>query len=404
MFDSHAFYKQRVSSHMKELSRYLRYIFNGHIAVATFFFIAAIAYYYQAWLAQLPENFPTAIIIGIAFGLLASYSPIRTLLKEPDLVFLIVAEEKMRPYFRNAIFYSFFIQLYVVLLVAAALGPLYTTTFSDREGSPYLLTIFVLLIYKVANLLVNWWMYRVRESRTRRLELFIRTIINILVFYFLVAGEILLASFVTIAFTVGFLFIYSLSKKKSGVLWDLLLEKDQNRMQSFYRIANMFSDVPHIKSRISKRKWLVSLLTKNITFEKKYTFDYLYRITFIRSGDYLGMYLRLIVVGGIFIVMIPTVWMKVLFAILFIYLSSFQMMALYKHHRTVMWLDIYPIVESNRQSSMLKLLYQLGFLQTVIYAALFLFDKAYLGSIVALGAGAAFTYLFTNGYIKKKII
>ncbi|MHA6251646.1 ABC transporter permease [Oceanobacillus sp. CAU 1775] len=404
MFDAHAFYKERLSMHIKELSRYLRYIFNGHIAVASFFFIAAIAYYYQAWLAQLPENFPSALIIGIAFGLLASYSPIRTLLKEPDLVFLVVAEEKMRPYFRNAIIYSFLIQLYVVLLVAAALGPLYSASFSDREGSPYLLTILVLLIYKVGNLLVNWWMYRVRESRTRRIELLSRTIVNILVFYFLVAGEILLASIMTIIFTAVFLYIYSLSVKKPGVLWDLLLEKDQNRMQSFYRIANMFSDVPHIKSRISKRQWLVSLLTKNITFEKRYTFDYLYRITFIRSGDYLGMYLRLIVLGGIFILMIPNIWVKLLFSLLFIYLSSFQMMALYKHHRTVMWLDIYPIEESDRQSSMLKLLYQLGFLQTIIFSALFLVDQAYIGFVLTLVAGIVFTYLFTNGYIKKKLV
>src|SRR5690625_1735053 len=114
MFDSHAFYKKRLSSHIKELSRYLRYIFNGHLAFASFFLVAALAYYYQAWLAQLPENFPTAIIIGISFGLVVSYSPVRTLLKEPDLVFLIVAEDKMSAYFRNTLIYSFVIQLYIV--------------------------------------------------------------------------------------------------------------------------------------------------------------------------------------------------------------------------------------------------------------------------------------------------
>src|SRR5699024_6536825 len=136
----------------------LRYIFNGHLAFASFFLVAALAYYYQAWLAQLPENFPTAIIIGISFGLVVSYSPVRTLLKEPDLVFLIVAEEKMNAYFRNAIIYSFLIQLYLVLLIGAALGPLYMASFPEREGNAYLLTILVLFIFKAANLLINWWM------------------------------------------------------------------------------------------------------------------------------------------------------------------------------------------------------------------------------------------------------
>lgn len=37
MFDSHALYKKRLSSHVKNLSRYLKYMFNGHIAFAMFF-------------------------------------------------------------------------------------------------------------------------------------------------------------------------------------------------------------------------------------------------------------------------------------------------------------------------------------------------------------------------------
>src|SRR5690625_642077 len=129
MFDSHAFYKKRISAHLKETSRYLRYIFNGHLVIAMFFFIAVAAYYYQQALTELPENFPTSIIMGIVFGLVATYSPVRTLLKEPDLVFLIAAESKMNAYFRNSLIYSFLIQLYVIFLIAAALGPLYLAAF-----------------------------------------------------------------------------------------------------------------------------------------------------------------------------------------------------------------------------------------------------------------------------------
>src|SRR5699024_668786 len=120
MFDSHAFFKERFSAHLRETSRYLRYILNGHIAVAMLFFISALAFYYQQWLMQLPANFPTAWIIGIVLGLLVSYSPVRTLLKEPDLVFLIAAEHKMGAYFRDALIYSFVIQLYLIFFVMSA--------------------------------------------------------------------------------------------------------------------------------------------------------------------------------------------------------------------------------------------------------------------------------------------
>lgn len=404
MFDSHAFYKKRLASHMKELGRYLRYIFNGHIAFALFFFIAAVAYYYQAWLQQLPENFPTAAIIGIAFGLVVSYSPVRTLLQEPDLVFLIPAEEKMKPYFRNSIIYSFVIQLYLILLVAAALGPLYTASFPEREGNPYLLTIIILLIFKVANLLANWWMYRIRDRNHRRLEIFVRMVMNVLVFYFMIAGEMLGACIVTILFAALFLYDYVLAAKQAGVVWDLLLEKDQNSMQTFYRIANMFSDVPHIKTRVRKRQWLVSLVTRNIPFEKRRTFDYLYRITFVRSGDYVGMYVRLIIIGGLFIYLIPNIWVKLLFVILFLYMSSFQMMTLYQHHRTIMWLDIYPIEKTDRQQSLVKLIFQLTILQTVLFACIFIIMQEYAGFLFAMIVGVSFTYLFVNGYVKRKLI
>lgn len=403
MFDSHDFYKKRLSVHIKETSRYLKYIFNGHIAVAMLFFISALAYYYQQWLVGLPEDFPTAGIMGVALGLLVSYSPVRTLLKEPDLVFLIAAETKMHAYFRNALIYSFVIQLYLVLLVAAAFGPLYFASFPDRSGQMYLLSIAILLVFKVGNLIANWWMLKVREPGTRRLDLAVRTVLNVVVFYFIISGNMLMAGITSVMFALLFLYVLNVSRKQAGIVWDLLVEKDQNRMQTFYRIANMFADVPHLKNRVKKRQWLVSLVS-NLSVNKKNTFDYLYRITFIRSGDYLGMYIRLIVIGGLFIYYIPNVWMKIIFAVLFLYLSCFQMMTIYQHHRTNIWLDIYPVEAKPKQQAVMKLLYQLSIGQAVIFSLVFLFTQAYIGFAITLLGGILFNFLFINGYVKAKLV
>ncbi|MFA1819067.1 ABC transporter permease [Virgibacillus oceani] len=403
MFDSHAFYKKRISEHLKETSRYLRYIFNGHLMIAMFFFIAVLAYYYQQALADLPENFPASIIIGGAFGLIASYSPVRTLLREPDLVFLIAAESKMNAYFRNGLIYSFLIQLYVVFLIAAALGPLYFATFPERTGNVYLLTIAVLLIFKVGNLVANWWMLKVRDPWIRQVDMAVRVVLNVAVFYFMVNGNMLLAGIATVLFAIVFLYNYSISRKQAGIHWSLLVEKDNMRMQAFYRLANMFADVPHLKTPIKKRAWLVSLFS-NLPFLKKHTYDYLYRITFIRSGDYLGMYFRLILIGLIAIFYVPNVILKVLLGVLFLYLSSFQMMSLYKHHRTIMWLDLYPVDLTIRQKSLINLLFQLTLIQAVIFSILFLVMQLYVAFAVMLVAGVIFNYLFINGYVKRKLV
>src|SRR5690625_4253462 len=148
MFDAHHLFKKRLSEHLKETSRYMKYIFNEHIAIAILFLITAIAVYYQQCLAELPPDFPTEWFIGITFAVFVSITPIRSLLKEPDLVFLIPAEHKMGRYFRNVLIFSFINQLLPTLFIVAAVSPLYFHSFSERGGMIYLLTFLVLLIFK----------------------------------------------------------------------------------------------------------------------------------------------------------------------------------------------------------------------------------------------------------------
>src|SRR5699024_4714631 len=255
----------------------------------------------------------------------------------------------MGAYFRNALLYIFVIQLHMILFVAAAFGPLYFAAYLVRFGYVYLLSLVIILIFKVWILIVIWLMLKVRDKERRNIDQAVGFVLNSAVFYFLVEGDMFLATIPTVLFVIIFLYNYSVSRKQAGLTWDLLVEKDQHRMQVFYRIANMFTDVPHLKNRIKKRHWLVAFVNK-LPWSKKSTYDYLYRITFIRSGDYLGMYVRLIVIGGLCIYFVPSIWMKLLFALLFLYMSSFQMMTLYNHHRTIMWLDLYPVEAAVRQN------------------------------------------------------
>jgi ABC-2 type transport system permease protein len=112
----------------------------------------------------------------------------------------------------------------------------------------------------------------------------------------------------------------------------------------------------------------------------------------------------LIVIGGLFIYYIPNVWMKIIFAVLFLYLSCFQMMTIYQHHRTNIWLDIYPVETKPKQQAVMKLLYQLSIGQAVIFSLVFLFTQAYIGFAITLLGGILFNFLFINGYVKAKLV
>ncbi|MCP3026746.1 ABC transporter permease [Halobacillus sp. A5] len=404
MINAKELWTERFQAHIKETSRYLKYIFNGHIAIAMFFFISALAYYYQRWLMELPEGFPTAWVIGIVFGLTASYSPVRTLLKEPDLVFLLPAEHQLKDYFRRCLGYSFVIQLYLIFLVAAALGPLYFESYPALGTSHYLLMILALLVVKFVNMLANWWMLKERNVNIRSTDQVVRAALSIALF-FLLAQNHLLFTVVLFLILLGLTgYIYRLSKQKAGLVFDLLVVKDQARMRTFYRIANMFTDVPHLKNTVKKRHALVRLLTASVSYRQEETFTYLYRITFIRSSDYLGMYFRLIVIGGLAVWFVPSIWVKVAFAILFLYLSAFQMMTLWNHHRVIVWLDLYPVKKEWKQQAMALFLKQLMLFQTVLFTLLFLVQWHLLGVVIVAVGGTLFTYIFIQSYVKPRLV
>ncbi|MFD1017765.1 ABC transporter permease [Thalassobacillus hwangdonensis] len=404
MFKAGAFWSRRFSEHMKETSRYLRYIFNGHLAAASIFFVSVAAYYYQQWLSELPENYPTAVIVGIAFGLIASYSPVRTLLKEPDLVFLMPAEHRLGEYFKRCLLYSYVVQLYLILVIGAALGPLYSTSYPGHDTSYYLMMLGVLLVVKVWNLLANWWMLKERNSRIRAVDSLLRTVLSVFIFYFLAKGDWVFAAIITVLLFGLMMYNYVLAKKKAGLAWDVLLQKDQSRMRTFYRIANNFTDVPHLKNTVKKRHWLVKLLTSAISYKQDRSYDYLYRITFVRSSDYLGMYLRLIVIGGLAVYFVTNLWVKVAFALLFLYLSAFQMMTLWNHHRTIAWLDLYPLKKAWQQRAITQWLLRLMLFQTFLFGLLFIIQWSPVGLIAVWVGGTLFSYLFINGYVKKKLV
>ncbi|MFP7168748.1 ABC transporter permease [Terribacillus halophilus] len=403
MFNAETFFKQRLSEHMKEMNRYLRYIFNQHLMIAMLFLLSGLAYYYQQWLETLAPDFPAPLLIGAVFGLLASYSPVRTLLKEADIVFLLPLESKLHRYFKLTIGYSFFTQLYMLILAAAVLAPLFFAAGLGEGFVSYLLVFVVLLVFKLWNLHMNWWMLKVRNVNIRRMEQTLRVVLNIGCFWLFLRGDLLAAAVLTVLFVVLLIADYSISRKQGGLAWDLLIEKDQAHMQAFYRIANQFADVPHLKTKVHKRQFVVNLFTGRVPFEQTHTYDYLFRVTFVRGGDYFGLFLRLTILAGVIIYFIPNLWVQLAFALLFLYLTGFQLIGLWKHHRTIAWMDLYPVPDATRKRALLALLQQLAVIQAVLLSLVFLLRADVLGFGLALAAGVAFGLGFVRMYVPKRL-
>ena len=69
-------------------------------------------------------------------------------------------------------------------------------------------------------------------------------------------------------------------------------------MMSFYRFANYFTDVPHLRGSIRRRGWL-DWLYKFVPYNKDNTQKYLVFRTFIRTDDHFYLWFRLTVISTV---------------------------------------------------------------------------------------------------------
>ena len=99
MFDAKKLWKDRASGRMKDLGRYLKYIFNGHLMIVLLFLIGTAAFYYQLWIKTLSTVFPAEILIAVVVGIFVTSSPVNTFLVEADQVFLLPLEDKLKGFF-----------------------------------------------------------------------------------------------------------------------------------------------------------------------------------------------------------------------------------------------------------------------------------------------------------------
>ncbi|HHW39302.1 MAG TPA: ABC transporter permease [Bacillales bacterium] len=402
MIDPNKLWKQRFQLYVKDTRRYLKLIFNDHFKFVLLFAVGGGAYYYQNWLKTLSEDFPVALIIALILGVILTQSPIRTFLKEADLVFLLPVETELKPYFRRSILYSYMLQCYLLLFFIAALGPMYFhlqgTTVSDL-----LILAVLLLIAKAVNIMTRWFVQFSNDKGSLRADPFVRLIFNTVFVYFLVKGVGWIYPFVIgVLLLLLFIYFYQASKGK-GIKWEQLIEMEAERMMTFYRIANMFTDVPKFKEQVKRRSWL-NWMTSMLPFESKSTFSFLYSRTFSRTSDYLGIYVRLLVIGGILLYFLPLGYSKLVILLLFVYLSGFQILPLYRHHTMKIWIDLYPISQEVRRSNFIQLLFYLLLIKSTLFSIVIFFTGDLILGFLALGAGFVFSYLFTFTYVNKKIV
>ena len=173
MFNAPELWKERFALFIKDTSRYLRYIFNGHLVIVFLFLLGTAGFYYQDWVKTLESDFPAAIIIALLLSLALTYSPISTFLTEADKIFLLALETKLRGYFKRSGIFSLVLQSYLLLILLALVMPMYVKVI----GTSYqvFLPIFItLIVLKGLNMLIRWKVQYYIETDTHKVDTVVR--------------------------------------------------------------------------------------------------------------------------------------------------------------------------------------------------------------------------------------
>ncbi|MEH7549276.1 ABC transporter permease [Neobacillus vireti] len=401
MFNENKLWRDRAGGRMKDLGRYLRYIFNGHIVIVLLFLIGTAAFYYQEWIKTLSPNFPAALVIAILIGIIVTYSPVYNFLLEADKVFLLPLEERLKGYFLRSGFASLVFQGYILLLVLAVLMPI-NAHVSDNGFGSFIPFLLVLLLIKAWNLAANWKIQFYVETSVQRWDFLVRYLINTVFTYLMFKQANLFILIVIGIIMVFYYYSFHIRTTKMGLKWDLLIDAEEKRMASFYRLANLFTDVPKLKDTVKRRKYL-DLFIGKIPFLQEKTYLYLFARTFLRSSDYLGLFVRLTVIGSLAIYFISFGIGQLVLTILFVYLTGFQLLPLWNHHQNKLWVDLYPVSQRDKTVSFHFLLMMILVVQSCIFALLILIKGEWFYSLLVLGAGLVFSYLFVYFYSKGRL-
>ncbi|MBM4764172.1 ABC transporter permease [Bacillus sp. B15-48] len=400
MFKAETLWKQRFGQFLKETSRYLRYIFNGHLVIVLLFLLGTAGFYYQEWIHTLDANFPAAAISAIILALALTYSPILTLLTEPDKMFMLPLESKLGDYFKRTGILSFFLQAYLLLILLAVVMPMYVkvTDGSFRSFFPFFL---FLLGLKALNLFIRWKVQFYIEKNTHITDSLVRFSVNIVVLYLLFSGANPFIVLIPALLLVLLYVYYRGQTREKGLKWELLIELEEKRMGAFYRVANLFTDVPKLKDRVKRRKWL-DFLAERIKYGQDNTFSHLFVRTFFRSGDYFGLFTRLTIIGAITIYFLTYGLGQVVLALLFLYLTGFQLLPLWNHHQHKLWVDLYPLQSATKEKAFTRLLSVVLAVQSLLFGLVISLKLEWGLAAVSVLLGLVFTVFFVYFYSKKR--
>lgn len=379
-------WNQRLDQYQQKLLKYLRYVFNDHFVIALFFVFGAVCYGYFNFIDHYvhPLTFFDRLVAIVALMIILQFGKLVTLLQKPDIVFLLPNDYRINDYLIKARHHS----MTMTALIQISCG-LITV--------PFLVRIlhfkwFDWVILIVSQVLLKWMQLLFEENvlfdqkwNSGQMQLLKQGISLIGI-----AIGILVSPWMTLIIAVvswgGML---QLRKKANYHVfkWKDAIVAEDKRVMRIYKFFSLFTDVPEVHQKIKRRRYLDRLLPR-FQQDSRQTYKYLYWRGFWRNSEYSGLFMRLTIIGVLLMLFINLKWVSLLIGLLFVYLTSFQLIPLANQFYDIVFTHLYPVKPSQQLASFRKVLGVLTAAQVLIFTVALLIATHSLVVAVILVIGA----------------
>lgn len=288
------FAKRRAKWHMQNLN-YLKYVFNDHFVLVLMFLLGFLAYQYAAFLKVMPQNWLPGYLIAIAVSILILFvGQLATFVEPADQQFLLAKEQAVQSYLKSSVKRSMILPAIVIVIAVSLLAPLVRLPF-------YLILVWMMGLLAIKYILL------IRKSRS------------------FISHEL--------------------------IQWHHLINDERKRQYAVLKIFSQFTEVKGLQQTAKRRKYLDLLLGKT-----KQAYSYLFIRTFLRSGDYFMLMLRLTCLALLSLILLDHDLFALLLSLLFTYLLVFQLLPISQSQDYQVLTRLYPLHRADKKLAATKMI------------------------------------------------
>lgn len=394
-------FKNRQRTNFKKNSKYLPYVFNDHFILIVIILIGYLAYLYANNLKIILQIKPfilQVLIIFLLFFELHSFKFV-TYLEKPDQNFLLPIINNINDSFVFATVYSLILPVFTFTFTAIILTPILHGINSSFNFLSILILIFGLTILQWAIFIC--FQQKIYGKIKDKGFLICKEIILVctLALIFLPCDWLFLLITLT---EVILLKCYDHLKPNSILQINIAISEEEKRQSRILRLFSLFIDLPNKQIPVKRRKYL--------DFFKKFNSNLqnLFLLTFLRSGNYLGLFLRILIINYIVNFFVKDFIVAIVINFTLLYLLLFQLIPIYQQTIDNIYINIFPIAKLKWQRFFRNWLNKVGYIYILLNVIIMILvsPEHYLIYLTYLIGGLILINLMTKIYFplrEKKV-